>query len=415
MQNITLSKTFLFTFLLFLLSQNLKSQNTFEKGYFIDISGEKTNCLIKNIDWLYNPSNFDYKLSEAADIKNTTISQVKEFGIYNKSKYIKFKGDVDISSEDVDNLSNSRKPIFKQKVLFLKVLIEGNANLYQYQGKNILRFFYNVNDSKIEQLIFKNYRKDNVIAANKHFKQKLLTTLKCKNLNENTIKNTDYRKSDLIDLFSSYNLCKNPSYKVNEKKSRKNAFNVALKAGFRSSSLDVALNTGVFILKGDYAKKTNFTFGFEAEYIFGFNNKKWAVFIEPTYQSYSSEGTISAENEFTISGGTKVEYTSIELPIGVRHYLFLNDNSKIFLNIAYVSDFVQDKSSNNPKSFIEFENTFDQKIDPVPNLAIGVGYKYNNKFSAELRYGGSRELTNKNIYTITNYRTLSLILGVNIL
>ena len=43
------------------------SQITYQPGYFINNSGSKTECLIKNVAWKDNPVEFDYKLSEGAD------------------------------------------------------------------------------------------------------------------------------------------------------------------------------------------------------------------------------------------------------------------------------------------------------------------------------------------------------------
>ena len=74
--------------LITILSFNCYSQISFEKGYYIDNSNQKTNCLIKNIDWKNNPTQFEYKLSENSESKKKTIESIKEFGINNISKYI---------------------------------------------------------------------------------------------------------------------------------------------------------------------------------------------------------------------------------------------------------------------------------------------------------------------------------------
>ena len=71
-----------------MLSFNSYSQISFEKGYYIDNDNKKINCLIKNIDWMNNPTEFEYKLPENDNSKRITIRSVKEFGVYNSSKYI---------------------------------------------------------------------------------------------------------------------------------------------------------------------------------------------------------------------------------------------------------------------------------------------------------------------------------------
>lgn len=80
-----------------------------------------------------------------------------------------------------------------------------------------------------------------------------------------------------------------------------------------------------------------------------------------------------------------MEYKSIALPIGVRYYLFLNDNSKFFVNASHVWDFVFD-------SRVEFSYGSDLEIQSTRNLALGLGYKYMDKYSFELRYSFDKEL-----------------------
>jgi hypothetical protein len=63
-----------------ILSFNCYSQISYEKGYYIDNMNQKTNCLIKNIDWITNPTEFEYKLSENSESKKATIKSIKEFG-----------------------------------------------------------------------------------------------------------------------------------------------------------------------------------------------------------------------------------------------------------------------------------------------------------------------------------------------
>jgi hypothetical protein len=52
--------------------------------------------------------------------------------------------------------------------------------LYEYIDENLIRYFYNKEDSDIEQLVFKRYKnaKDE-IATNDGFRQQLWNTLKC--------------------------------------------------------------------------------------------------------------------------------------------------------------------------------------------------------------------------------------------
>ena len=140
-------KTLLFLTLTFFTSFTF-SQNSFDKAYFVNNAGERIECFIKNKDWLYNPDEFEYKVSLDVEKKVENIKRVKEFGIYNKLKYVRFTVEIDRSSDNITTLSKERRPIFNKETLFLKMLIEGKANLYSYTDNKggLKRFFYNVND-----------------------------------------------------------------------------------------------------------------------------------------------------------------------------------------------------------------------------------------------------------------------------
>jgi outer membrane autotransporter protein len=165
-------------------------------------------------------------------------------------------------------------------------------------------------------------------------------------------------------------------------------------------------------ITNDYNNKLSLGFGIEAEYILPFNNNKWSIMIEPTYQNYKSEATVIDEN---ISGGqytSKVNYSSIELPIGLRHYFFINKTSKIFLNASYVIDF-------SSKSEIEFNrpngtNLNTLSINGRTNMAFGIGYKVFDKYNLEIRYQTNREILANNLFFSSEYQSLSLIFGYSL-
>ncbi len=179
-----------------ILSFNSYSQIAFEKGYYIDNMNQKTNCLIKNIDWKNNPIEFEYKQSENSESKTMTIKSIKEFGIDNISKYIRTTINIDRSSENINSLSDDKIPIFQEEELFLKVLVEGKATLYEYVDGNLIRYFYNNDNSTIEQLIFKSYiTPENNIGRNNRFREQLWINLKCPNFKISEIENLEYKKT----------------------------------------------------------------------------------------------------------------------------------------------------------------------------------------------------------------------------
>ncbi|WP_299256644.1 tRNA modification GTPase [uncultured Aquimarina sp.] len=398
--------------LMTILSLNCYSQITYEKGYYINNTNQKINCLIKNIDWRNNPNKFEYKLSENSESKNATIKSVKEFGINNISKYIRNTVNIDRSSDNINNIYFNKRPIFEEEELFLKVLVGGKSSLYQYVDGNIERYFYNKDNSNIEQLIFKRYKtNENKIGKNNRFKQQLWNDLKCSSFKMSKIENLDYKKNELVNFFIEYNNCNNQESVNFEEKQKRDLFNLTIRPRLNSSSLTIQ-NSVSNSRNNDFDNEIGFGFGIEAEFILPFNKNKWAISVEPTYQSFKSEKTTNVNN---ISGGVliaNVNYSSIEVPLSLRHYFFLNNNSKIFINASYVLDI-------NSKSSIDFARNDGSNLDSLEiktrrNFALGIGYKQNDKYSLEVRYQTDREILGTYTSWSSKYKTLSLIFGYSL-
>ncbi len=396
-----MKKSILF-FLITFISLSCYSQIIFEKGYYINNSNQKVNCLIKNFDWINNPLEFEYKLTEISERQKATINTIKEFGVNSIFKYTRHTVNIDKSSNDLREISNIKAPIFNEETLFLKVLIEGEASLYSFENDGINRYFYKINDSKVNQLVFKEYLNDEgLVAKNTSYKQQLWSNLKCSSIKTNNFERLNYNKEDLTNFFVEYNKCSNKDYilyeKVNEKK---DLFNLSIRPGINSSTLSIRNDLGR--TNGNFDNKLNFRFGIEAEFIFSFNKNKWAFIIEPTYNhSYKAENNIIRRGAEVV---TKVEYHSLELPIGIRYYFFLNEDSKFFINASYVSDFTLSNG------FVDFNSEVDLEITAGNNLAFGAGYKHNDKYSLELRYS-NRDVLGSYASWDSKYKVLSVIFG----
>lgn len=389
------------------------AQILFEKGYYIANSGEKIECLIKNIDWKNNPTEFEYKVTNDSETKKGTLKSVKEFGIDNISKYIRSKVNIDRSSEIMHKLSEDKNPLFKEEELFLKVLVEGKYYLYEFVDVNLRRYFYNKPNTNIEQLVYKKYFANNLkVGENNRFKQQLWTDLKCPEIKLSNIERLNYNKRDLVRFFKDYNKCQDSDYDNLNSKESINLFNLTLRPRLNSSSLTIENSTNTYG-EVDFGTELGFGLGIEAELILPFNKNKWALTLEPTFQKYEADKTTDVN---TVSGGkliSTVDYSSIELPIGIRHYFFINDNSKVFLNASYVFDL-------NSKHTIELTrndgtNLESLEIGTKDNLAFGIGYKQNDKYSLEIRFQSNREILTDYVFWASDYKTISLVFGYSFL
>lgn len=387
------------------------SQIVFENGYFIDELKHKTDCFIRNIDWRNNPTEFEYKLSPDDSVRRATIQTVTEVGIIGASRYIRARVKIDRSGDEMFNLTSDRNPSFQEEQLFLQVLIDGNASLFAYIDGNLSRFFYKLSDSEIVPLVYKRYLIDKNVAQNNFFRQQLSLDLKCPEITLNDFNRIGYNERELKRIFVKYNECTNASFINYDPLQQKDFFNLSFRPGISLKSLTVQ-SSGSYSWDTHFGNDVRVRFGIEAEFILPFNKNKWGVIIEPTFQNFKSEKTTEADY---VSGGvfvTKVNYQSIELPVGIRHYFFINDNSKIFLNVSYIFDF-----SNN--SNIEFNRNDGSPLHSLDiksrrNMALGIGYKLKDNYSIEIRYQTSREILSDYMFWSSDYRTMSVIFGYSL-
>ena len=387
------------------------SQTNFVPGYIIQTNGTKVECLIKNEDWKGSAVTFNYKLGENAEVKTGNITNITEFGSGNSFKYIVATVQMEQASDKVGDLTDNRNPIFKDEKLFLKVLVEGNATLYYTIKNGDNRFFYKMNDGEIQPLIYKRYlTKGNKMGENNRYKQQLATDFVCSNFKNLDFEKLEYKKSSLIKRFEEYNTCNNAQSIVYEKNDFQYGFNLTLRPGLTFGSAFVKRSGEEQI---DFDKNTSLRIGLEVEYILPFNNGKWGLFVEPTYRTYKGEKQRLINEDFPTMRDTTlitVKYNSIEMPIGLRYYMFLNEDSAIFLNGSVVFDVstLDSEISSSKQGNYNFE------FKSETTTAFGAGFRFKNKYSIEARYMLSKKIINY-VNASASYQSFSLIAGYNFL
>ena len=376
------------------------SQINFEPGYFISNNGQKTECLIKNIAWKNNPTDFEYITAKGEPSKKGTITDVSEFNVGNAYKFKRFAVKMDRSSNNLATLSSQMSPDLKQETLFLKILVEGDLTLYQYEESNLIRYFMSSGGQNPEQLIYKQYLINaSQTGENLQFRQQLSNAMKSGKISNSDLKKIKYRKDDLTALFLKYNSTSNSVVINFEEKQNKSYINLKVIAGVNSASFE-ASNTTNKSNNLDFDEKLIFKIGLEVEYVMPFNQNKWSLFAAPNFQAYKASTKVS----FLTS---EIDYSFIEIPLGVRHYFFLSNDSKIFLNAGY-------SLSLNLKSDLNIGST-KYDLEKSSNYFAGIGYSY-SRYSAEVRYNFSRGLLDSNYaYWSSSYKSFGLNLGYKFL
>jgi len=401
-----MNKQILVVFFFYLVSGLSYAQIIFEKGYLINDSNQRIECLIKNMEWKNNPTEFQFKPSQDEIAQKISVESAKEFGIGDAIKFISARVKIDRSAEDINGISSESKPIFHEEQLFLRVIIEGNASLYSYVDGNLTRFFYKIDESEIKQLVFESYLIDGKISQNMSFRQQLVNDLKSQALDRKEFEFLNYNKKELEKIFLKYNESTDYSYTIYDVKKTRDWFNLSLAPGLNYSYSDLQnlLIIGSYL---EFEKKFSFRFGIETQFILPFNKNKWSVIVETAYQYYNSELTTEADG---LAGGvliSKAKFQSIQLGAGVRHSFFLNNNSKIFINISYVHDFSFNSSIK--QSRIDGYTFSALEIKPADCFALGAGYQYKNRYGVEMRFYTKRELLDGYLYWSSHIKTFAVI------
>ncbi|SEA60554.1 porin family protein [Psychroflexus halocasei] len=405
-----MKKTLAALFLIFTLPFTW-AQSSFEKGYIVNNEGVKINCYIKDNNWKATPSSFRYKTNLNETAKDGEMVHVKEFGIGDDKRFERHTVKIDRSLDDVNFLTSSRLSELNEETLFLQVLVTGKATLYYYESGKLRRFFYKTGEDDVQPLIYKRYyNKNRKIATNSRYRQQLFNNVNCDKISQKSIENLKYFKDDLIDYFVKYNSCfgdlkadevkEDKSTFIVKEKKNKGQFNLSLRPSYRKGSVNVTNFTIGEPRSPKFSDQNQFAFGVELEYILPFHNNKWAVFVEPTFvQSYEGFKEIGHFKN-------QIDYSSIETPIGIRHYFFLGQDFKIFLNGAFIIDV---PISNSELSFAEQRSSI--TIESGTNIGLGAGIKFKNKFSLEFRYLTERELLIKHQNVSAKYESLTFVLG----
>jgi hypothetical protein len=386
------------------------SQKNFLKGYYIDTTGKKVECFIKNLDWSYNPENFEIKNSLETESKSISITDAKEFSIDGVSKYVRANVEIDNSKGDPD-YSIAKEPNFVSLIVFLKVLVEGKNSLYRYENDLFpRRYFFKTENKEIKQLVYKKYFEsiENLtdLYVNDSFKKQLLTSVNCNN--NKKVESLRYLDDDLIDYFNSVNNCQGDtsSKEISKRDKSKLFYKLALNTNFSNLSLKYknGLNTIPFDGKNETEKKTSFTIGVEIEIELPFNNKSWSIFTEPSYTSYSGSGVMTStyyinpnystglvNDDYTIN----LKYNSINFPLGIKRNFIFNKLSKLYINTALTIQI----ANNSNITILRKNNTvlMNSSLNGTHyDFFFGIGYQY-KKVIAELR-----QYTNTNLNPYIN-------------
>ncbi|WP_375323998.1 hypothetical protein [Flagellimonas sp. GZD32] len=393
---------------IFLLFQTIHSQ--YESSYIVTNDGVNKIGLIKNQNWNNNPEKIIFRTNLDDPDQTIEITNLSEFGIGDNIKFSIHKVDLDISAENINQLSRDKNPIFEKRTVALKVLVDGKISIFEYQFSNGTRFYVKQSDGNVEPLIFKKYMVSaNQIGTNEHYKQQLsLLFLDQKEDFTNKLERLSYSRKSLSKIVTEYNLSNNSgSFSFVEPQEKKTKINLSVHAGLEQTSVDYQFRN-VATLNPSFTNISRSMFGAELQLLL--LNDKLGIFSSYTIKSAVSE-TIDLQT--SIADKTQkatLSYNNNTVSIGARGYIPTFKNINLIVSAGVIQEIVSNFSITLEISEIN-ENYSRNAVSGF--FGCGLSYKrlfgevrfFNNKMFPE-NVSNSTEVNNSNLNFRLGYKIL---------
>ncbi|NEV93479.1 hypothetical protein G3567_04850 [Psychroflexus sp. YR1-1] len=432
-----LSYTIPFFFFLCSFMSIAQSQSAYVSGYFITEDNSKVECLIYNRDWGQNPEEITYKMDEDSKTQTATLEDITEFKLDNTEHYYKrFKLNSDlVSYEDSKTIKQ------KGEAVFIKVLIDSETKLYSYK-KSGERFFFFGDEKPVLLRYDKTINDKGKAIKSRAFQKQLYDELNCVKFKISRYSKLEYTAKDLISLFKDYYRCNDYNFETTYTRRTRFKYDFKLISGLNflsdvSTSYEFTYNydkpappssgnvsipvSGESSERIHYKTKLNYIVGFENELFLPIQRNKWSLFFAPNYQHYSGETSSYRLDEDFLTSRTlpefEFEFSSLELPLGIRYYSRWNENFKLFGHVAvsfnyliesnFEENFELDLLSENIGIVLSPANQFGM----TSSIFLGFGANYQDKYSISLNYYLDRSFGEENFYEHEASGAISLILS----
>ncbi len=239
---------------------------------------------------------------------------------------------------------------------------------------------------------------------NTTYKQQLYNSfLDCKSLKINDFNMLNYNNASLSKIILNYNACLGGDTFRFENINKNLSFNFKVKGGVNSTTVNSLVHAYISNRNANFGSVVGYRIALEGEVVLPFNNNKWSIFLEFAKVQEASKET---ENP---SGKVKYTYDSFEIPLSIRHYMYLNENSKISLHLGHAIDVLTNLD-------LEYEtiNGSLSSSSPSGSWFFGGGFHY-KKISAEARLNVKPVFERNSASYSSNYTNLSFTLGYTIL
>jgi len=359
-----------FTFLCTLAVSIVFAQTNFEYGYYIDVSGNKVETEISEI----NIDRFPEKIfiRERNGIEEVDLNNISEVrwgtAIFQKKR---FQYDPTLNYT-IDKLTEKASFDFVEKTDFMQLLVDGDYKLYQYVENGIPTFVYENPEGMFVTLEYKKYLgRNRTILLNTNYMIQLFENVK--NPKYKTVGSYSVLKYTQKDLQQYFKEANGTSYvKVKKSKIRLNIF-----AGYAVHTMDIDFLSD--IPAKNYGHITVMP---EIEYIPNMH-------LRNPFSFYANVKLLHFKNDFTEeyereNWHHEVDYQSLYVSLGVKQYFLSNKKVAYYGKLGV--------GLNNPVKAEIISPIDSWRLNPIffgqsgAGINTGIGVRFLNSFLAEVDY-----------------------------
>lgn len=369
-------------------------QKNLEPAYLITLKGDTLNGFIHNRNKEKNPKSVVFRKEIGGQDISYKPTEIKKFKILDEV-YESAIVTIDDSPIKDDELTFSKEFQPRVDTIFLRTLFEGEKSLFYYLDEKRREHFFIRQGSDFERLVYKKFlvhvdgHKN--IKTNKSFIGQLsLYFQNCPSI-QPKISQLQYYSRDLINVFQHYYSCTESNLDF-QQKNEKILTEFGGIAGLTSTKLRFYSSKYEYLVNEDFPESIDLAAGFSLDIILPRNHRKWSIYNELLYNSYTAKGEYEVSSDYLITRTeTTLEYSYIRLNNLLR-FKYPVQNMFMFLNAGVSNGFaiketnaLRKESAVYSKVSVMNTKAVDHSTKLEQGVLLGVGSQFKN-YSFEARY-----------------------------
>ena len=374
----------------------LNAQQNFQAGYIVSSQGDSIHGYIDYRNWEMNPKAVEFKKDLNSSIVKYFPLDIQSFGVLDEI-YQSAIVQTEVSPVHINDLDNKSELIFETDTTFLQTLLRGSYSLFYYKNRIGKDQFYVKKGGGYDLLIYKRYLKEengvNRLVENKIYIGQLVSYFSdCQSV-QSKFKRLDYDKKSIINIFVNYADCINS--KITFQKIPEGIItNIGIVGGVSLTNSKFSGPASFnYLTKSEFETSVDFAGGLFFDFVFSRNNRKWSIYNEVNFSTYSLESQYTdyvSSNNYTISD-LQMKFSYLKMNNMLR-FKYPVGKAFIFANAGISYGFLKTEVNirNEEK---HFSSIITYKYGPVLKdtrslelgIVAGLGVNY-NRFSIEVRY-----------------------------